>query len=128
MFIGDIKESEWSGMNKKSQGATPKRLLTLQQVIVYSPYQRGGESNASILREVPCQEGDEGLQGYNHEEWQAGNPGCMPSVWYQDVQDWEELKQDCECRSYRLLGNPIGYIQPLNYRSNGMQFCPISLL
>jgi hypothetical protein len=117
---------EWN--EQKSQRITPKRLLTLPQVIVYSPYQRGGESNASILREVPCQEGDEGHQGYNHEEWQAGNPGCMPSVWYQDVQDWEELKQDCECRSYRLLGNPIGHIQPLNYRSNGMQFCPISLL
>ena len=81
---------EWNVQEAKS--ATPKRLLTLQQVIVYSPYQRGGESNASILREVPCQEGDEGRQGHNHEEWQAGNPGYMSSVWYQDVQDREELK------------------------------------
>ena len=104
MFIGDIKESEWGGMNKKSQGATPKKLLTLQQVIVYSPYQRGGESNASILREMPCQEGDEGHQGYNHEEWQAGNPGCMPSVWYQDVQDWEELKPRLRMSELSIAG------------------------
>ena len=53
---------------------------------------KGGSSNASILREVPCQEGDEGRQGHNHEEWQAGNPGCVPGMWYQDVQNREELK------------------------------------
>ncbi len=89
---------------QKSQSATPKRLLTLQQVIVYSPYQRGGESNASILREVPCQEGNEGHQGYNHEEWQAGNPGCMSSVWHQDVQDWEELKPRLRMSELSIAG------------------------
>ena len=29
MFTGDKKELKWSGMNTKSQSATPKRLLTL---------------------------------------------------------------------------------------------------
>ena len=40
---------------------------------------------------MPCQKGDEGSKKYNHEKWQAGNPGDMSHMWHQDVQDWEEL-------------------------------------
>jgi hypothetical protein len=49
---------------------------------------RGG-SNASILYEVPGQKGNEGHQKDNHEKWQAGNSGCVPCVWNQDVQNWQ---------------------------------------
>ena len=42
-------------------------------------------TNASILYEVPCQKGDEGCQEHNHEEWQAGNTGCVPYMRHQDV-------------------------------------------
>jgi len=51
-----------------------------------------GRINASILYEVPRQEGNEGCQGDNHEEWKAGNTGRVPCMWDQDVQNWEELK------------------------------------
>jgi len=60
--------------------------------MVYSPYQRGGESNASILREVPCQKGNERSKVYHDEERKAGFPGNMPHMWHQDVQDRESLK------------------------------------
>jgi len=35
---------------------------------------------------------NEGCQIYNYEEREAGNPGCMPHMWDQDVQDRKELK------------------------------------
>jgi hypothetical protein len=37
--------------------------------------------DASILYEMPDQEGNEERQGHNHEEWQAGNSGCLPGMW-----------------------------------------------
>ncbi len=37
--------------------------------------QKGGRTNASLLCEMPCQEGNEGSQGYNDEEWEAGYSG-----------------------------------------------------
>jgi len=45
--------------------------------------------NGSLLRQVPCQEGDEGRQGHNHEERKTGNPGRMSNLWYEDVQNRE---------------------------------------
>ncbi len=53
--------------------------------------QKGGRTNASLLREMPCQEGNEGSQGYNDEEWETGYSGDMSHMWDQDVQNWEEL-------------------------------------
>ena len=41
----------------------------------------GGKPNASVLREMSSQEGDEGCQGNYYEEREASNPGCMPDVW-----------------------------------------------
>jgi len=32
----------------------------------------GGRQNAGVSYEMPCQKGDEGYQGTNHEEWEAG--------------------------------------------------------
>ena len=40
---------------------------------------------------MSCQEGNEGRQGYNDEEWQTSDPGFVPGMWDQDVQNWEEL-------------------------------------
>ena len=48
--------------------------------------------DASILYEMPCQKGNEGCQEHNYEEWKAGNSGCVPCMWNQDVPDREELK------------------------------------
>jgi hypothetical protein len=47
---------------------------------------------ASLLREVPCQKGNERPEKHNHEERQASYSGNLPYMWYQDVQDREELK------------------------------------
>jgi len=46
----------------------------------------------SILHEVPRQERDQEPKESDHEERQAGDPGCLPEVRHQDVQDWEKLK------------------------------------
>jgi len=43
------------------------------------------------LHEVPCQERDEESEESDHEEWQAGEPGHLPEVRHQNVQDREEL-------------------------------------
>ena len=51
----------------------------------------GGESNASILHEVPSQEGNERCEGDNHEEWQACNSRDMSFLWYKDVQNWKGI-------------------------------------
>ena len=48
--------------------------------------------DASILYEVSRQKGNEGRQGNNHEEWKAGNPGCVSHMWDKDVQDRKELR------------------------------------
>jgi hypothetical protein len=40
---------------------------------------------------VSLKQGDEELKEHNNEERQTGNPGNMPSVWHQDVQNWQEL-------------------------------------
>ncbi len=60
--------------------------------MVYSPYKKGGKANASILYEMPHQEGAEGCQSYNHEERKAGDSGGMSHVWHQDVQNRKKLR------------------------------------
>jgi len=52
---------------------------------------KGGRANASILCEVPHQEGNERRQGYHHEEWQAGDSRRVPCMRDQDVQNRQEL-------------------------------------
>jgi hypothetical protein len=34
---------------------------------------------------MQIQEGHEKPEGYNNEEWQAGNPRVMPNMWHKDV-------------------------------------------
>ena len=58
--------------------------------------------DASILCEVPCQEGDEGSKIYNDEEWKTGNSRYMPHMWYQDVQNRKDLKQTLEYYAHQL--------------------------
>ncbi len=50
-----------------------------------------GGTDAGILREVLCQQGDERHQKRHHEERQTGNPGRVPCVQNQNVQNWQEL-------------------------------------
>ena len=59
--------------------------------MLYCECKKGGVDNASILYEVPYQAGNEGHQKHNYEEWKAGNPRSVPSVWNKDVQDREKL-------------------------------------
>jgi len=66
-------------------------LLTLWEGIAYCSYQKGGKTNASLLREVPSQEGDERRQVYHHEEWEAGYSGCMSHMWDKDVQNRKSI-------------------------------------
>ena len=54
--------------------------------------QKGGRPDASVLYEMPDQERNERPQEHYHEEWQAGNPGNMPNLRDQNVQDREELR------------------------------------
>ena len=42
-----------------------------------------------LLREVQVKERNERCQIHHYEERQAGNPGDLPSMWDQDVQDRE---------------------------------------
>ena len=53
--------------------------LTLYSGISYPSGEKGGR-HASILRKVPYQEGNEGCQGYNHEEWQTRDAGSVPGM------------------------------------------------
>jgi hypothetical protein len=64
--------------------------LPVVNVLLFA--QEGGVFNASILYEVPCQEGNEGCQGHNDEEWQASDPGCVLLMRHQDVPNRQELK------------------------------------
>ena len=50
---------------------------------------------------MPCQEGNEGCQEYNHEERQAGNSGYMPRMRDQDVPNRKKLK--LRLRASKLL-------------------------
>ena len=47
--------------------------------------------NPSVLCEMPCQKRNEECQVHSHEERSAGNPGCVPCVRDQDVQDRKKL-------------------------------------
>ena len=67
-------------------------LLTLLRGMVYSSYQERRWTNASLLCEMPSQEGNEERSEYNHEEWQAGNPGRLSRMRDQDVPHRQELK------------------------------------
>jgi len=45
------------------------------------------------LYEVPCHERNEKSKSSHYEEWQACEPGRLPILWDQDIQDWKGLKQ-----------------------------------
>ena len=62
-----------------------------QVVLITNNLQKRGKLNASILYEMSFQERNQGCQGHNHEEWQAGNPGNMSGMWHKDVQNRLEL-------------------------------------
>ena len=47
---------------------------------------------ASILREVPYKERDEGSEEHNDEEWEVSNSGDMSYMWDQDVPNRKGLR------------------------------------
>jgi len=67
-------------------------LLTHSSQMGYSQYkQRKEGTDASILYEVPCQEGDQKPQEHYTEEQEAGNAGHLPDLWHQSIQNRQEL-------------------------------------
>ena len=58
------------------------RLFSNKKEVIYS---------ASVLYEMPLQEGNERRQVYHHEEWEVGYSGCMPHLWHKDVQNREGI-------------------------------------
>jgi len=77
-----------------------RRLLSLIQIetidnakaMSYCSSLEGGGRNASILYEVPDQEGNERCQEHHHEKRETSDPGCVSQLRDQDVQDRKELK------------------------------------
>jgi hypothetical protein len=59
--------------------------------VVYYHIQKRGVRNASLLCEMPSQEGNEGRPDNKDEERQTSNEGRMPRLWHQDVPDRQEL-------------------------------------
>jgi hypothetical protein len=47
--------------------------------------------DASLLYEMPQEEGNEQNEGSYYEERQARNPGCLPYLRYQNVPHWKRL-------------------------------------
>jgi hypothetical protein len=60
-------------------------------VASYKRREKEGKTDAGLLCEVPRQERDEKPQEHHDEEWQAGDPGRMPHLWHEDVQNWQSL-------------------------------------
>jgi len=42
-------------------------------------------TSASVLCEMPHQEGYEGCQKHHYEKWQASDSGCVPDMRHEDV-------------------------------------------
>jgi hypothetical protein len=82
--------------SKASLQATPDadigKDIDIYAVNGLSSNKRWEVVDASILYEVPRQERNEECQVRHYEEWQAGNPGSVPCLRHQDVQDRQELK------------------------------------
>jgi hypothetical protein len=41
---------------------------------------------------MPDQKRDEERQGYNHEKWQGSDPGRVPGMRHQIIQNWKRIK------------------------------------
>ena len=78
-------------MSQCQQDLRP-RSLTVRAIDIVradsllSRSQKGG-SNASVLYEVPRQERDQEPQEHRHEEQATGNPGHLPDLWHQGIQN-----------------------------------------
>jgi hypothetical protein len=60
---------------------------------------------------VSLKQGDEEPKEHNNEERQTSNPRNMPSVWHQDVQNWQKLD---------LLGHGRQNSKRLDFHGIGM--------
>jgi hypothetical protein len=66
--------------------------LDFANAVVYLVRKQLEVRHARLLYEMPNDEGDERNEGHNHEERQARDSRGLPSVWNQDVQNWQGLK------------------------------------
>jgi hypothetical protein len=67
---------------------------------VYRSNQKvGRRSDESVLHEVSLNQGDKEPKERYNEERQTSNPGNMPSVWHQDVQNREELDREANLKN-----------------------------
>ena len=71
-------------------------LIDIAGYIIYYPstyitIKEGYYYGSSLLREMPQQEGDEGRQEHNYEEWQTRNSGYVPKLWHKDVQNRKSI-------------------------------------
>ena len=84
-----------------------------------------GGSNASVLYEVPRQEGDQEPQEHRHEEQETGNRGRLPDLWHQSLQDWQVGCQQIPERKEEGLDIPrLGvsspFVLPITHLSEGV--------
>ncbi len=73
----------------------PSPAIDIMRSMVYllkhKDKNKGGQTNASVLCQVPRQERNEGCQSHCYEEWQASNPGGMSHLRNQDVPNRQRL-------------------------------------
>jgi hypothetical protein len=93
------------GFNSPLQFAST--ALTLSRDCCIVQYQEGGEPDASILREMQVQEGNEKCQGHYHEEWQACDPGRVPIVRHEDVPNRQGVDPSKQLQALEEGGTPI---------------------
>jgi len=67
------------------------------------------------LCKMSLKEGNEKYQGHNDEEWEAGDSGCIPNLWHQDVQNWESLKHKLMLFNKGQVNYPAFVINTISY-------------
>jgi hypothetical protein len=68
------------------------RLLTLKREMVYCLLQKGGQTDARVLYEMPQKEGNKESEGSHHEKQEACDTRCMSGMRDKDIQDWKGIK------------------------------------
>ena len=72
--------------------------LVLKRFNLREMLRKEGVIYAGLLHEMPCEERDKGRQSHNHEERQAGDPGCLPRLWHKSIPNRQGLSRSRHCR------------------------------
>ena len=78
-------------MATKSQKVQSRKIVDIPLVNSLFSIQKGRNPNASILYEMPNQEGNEGCSSNNYEERKTSDSGNMPGMQNQNVPHWEGI-------------------------------------